>query len=105
MEKTGDLVPGGLVRVRYDLDRLSQCRGTQGGMPQWNITGHLRVDDAAESTFEVSRVEGADRVSADAVLEVPAGRSLALWFTAGGRWGCHEADDQGGAGYRFDLRP
>ncbi len=99
----GDLVAGGTLRVRYDLGRLSQCRGTQGGLPQWNITGHLAVDDAPEQTFEVSRVEGDDRVAEEAVLEVPRGRSLSLWFTSGDRWGCHETDDAEGAGHVFEI--
>lgn len=99
----GELVAGGTLRIAYDLERLSECRGTQGGMPQWNVTGHLKVDDGAEETFEVSRVEGNARVSEPARLEVPAGRTLSLWFTASNRWGCFEADDADGQRHRFSI--
>lgn len=100
-ELSGALRAGDSLRVSYDLDRLPGCRGTSGGRPQWNITGFMSIDGAAAQTFEVSRVQGDERVPVDAVLTVPAGRDLAFWFQVNNRWGCSEFDSDFGNNYHF----
>jgi hypothetical protein len=99
----GKLVAGGTLRVRYALERLSDCRGTQGGLPQWNVTGAYSVDGGEPHAFEVSSVVGDDRVSTDAVLEVPQGDSMALWFYVSNRWGCIAYDSKYGENYTFAI--
>jgi hypothetical protein len=103
VSQSGPIVAGQKLRVRYDLDRLPDCRGTQGGYPQWNITGYFSVDGGAAKSFEVSEVQGDDRVAKDAVLTVPAGRDLALWFSVTNRWGCNAYDSDGGNNYHLTI--
>jgi hypothetical protein len=97
------VVAGAPLRVRYDLARLPECRGTQGGHPQWNITGYAQVDDGAPQTFEVTTVDGADRVAKDALIDVPAGAELSLWFSVNNRWGCVAWDSNYGENYRVAI--
>jgi hypothetical protein len=99
----GTLVAGGTLRVRYDLDRLPGCRGTQGGIPQWSITGSYSVDGGEAHAFDVSQVSGDDRVSTDAVLTVPQGQSMAFWFYVSNRWGCIAYDSDYGNNYVFPI--
>ncbi|MCK6576094.1 DUF6209 family protein [Myxococcota bacterium] len=97
------VVAGQPLRVRYDLDRLPDCRGTQGGHPQWNITGYAQVDDQRPQTFEVTTVDGAERVAQAALIDVPAGRELSLWFSVNNRWGCVAWDSNYGENYRVAI--
>lgn len=94
---------GDEVVVRYALDRTTTCRGTSGGRPQWSITGFFMVDDDEPTPFEVSRVEGSDRVSVDATIRPRDGHELAMWFQNTNRWGCVAWDSRYGANYVFDL--
>lgn len=103
VSQSGPVVAGADVVVRYDLDRLGACRGTSRGYPQWSITGYYAVDDDEPTAFEVSRVEGADRVAVDAVLQPRPGQLLALWFQATNRWGCVAWDSRDGANYMFAM--
>ena len=39
----GALVAGGNVTIDYDLNRLTECFGSDNGAPSWGTTGHARV--------------------------------------------------------------
>lgn len=101
----GPIHAGDELRVRYDLDRLPVCRGTTRGYPAWGISGYWSVDGGAEHAFDVSRVEGDDRVAEEAILTVPAGSELAFWFAVTNRWGCHAWDSNYGSNWTFPIEP
>jgi len=101
--QSGPIHAGDRLRVLYDLERLSDCRGTNAGYPGWSISGHWMADDGDEHFFEVSQVEGSDRVPVEAVIPVPNTRELAFWFDVTNRWGCHAWDSSYGANYTFPI--
>lgn len=103
VELTGDLAGGGEVVVHYEPDRLPDCRATQGGVPQWGMSGFAQVDDGPVRSFAITQVEGDDRVPSDPLVAIDPGGELALWFEVTSVFGCHAVDDAGGALYRFAL--
>lgn len=103
VEQSGALRAGGKVAVRYEQDRLPQCRRQQNGMPQWNISGYASINGAEKQTFSTGRPDGADRAEIDAILDLPRSGELALWFDVVSLGGCHEFDSAGGANYRFRI--
>ncbi len=98
----GTLAPGGTLRVRYDSARLSACRGEQGGVAQWAITGYWRVGGGEARSVAVAGLNSSG--SPSITLPRVAG-SLELWFQNTNRWGCVGWDSAWGNNYRFDLRP
>jgi hypothetical protein len=99
----GKLAAGGKVKVRYEQDRLPQCRRVQAGIPQWSISGFASMDGAKAQPFSTGRPDGADREEIDAVLDLPRAGELSLWFEVTSVGGCHEFDSLGGANYRFRV--
>lgn len=99
----GALVAGGTVTIEYDPARETTCRGTQGGRPQWSVTGYASVDGAPATTFDPTAVEGAERVTDPTTLPVPDGDELALWFQHTNRWGCVAWDSDFGANFVFAI--
>ncbi|MDQ3366957.1 MAG: DUF6209 family protein [Myxococcota bacterium] len=100
----GAVVAGSPVRVAYDVDRLTACRGSTNGSEVWGITGHASFDGGEPTTFAVTRLAGGRVVALESELEVPAQASaLELWFTNSNRWGCNAYDSNEGANYRFDI--
>lgn len=98
---TGSLAKGSKVRVVYDDARLASCRGEQGGVPQWAITGYVRVGQGPVRTFPVAGLgaSGAPTIALDASGE------LQLWFQSTSRWGCNAWDSDFGQNYRFRVTP
>lgn len=103
--QTGPLAAGGQARLRYDLDRLPGCRGTQGGVPQWNISAMVSVDGGDFRAYEVTEVRGSDRVTKDAIIDVGHGQGVELYFYVSNRWGCIAYDSNEGANYWFEVEP
>jgi hypothetical protein len=99
----GALRAGDKVKVRYEQDRLPQCRRTQGGNPQWNISGFASLGGDPAQTFSTGRPAGSDREAIDAVLDLPRSGELALWFEVTSIGGCHEVDSKAGQNYRFAV--
>jgi hypothetical protein len=94
---------GDELHVSYDMARLPDCRGTMYGRPAWSITGWYAVDGGTARPFEVSRVEGDQRIPQEAVIEVPDGDELAFWFEITNRWGCHGYDSNLGGNWIFPI--
>jgi hypothetical protein len=103
VKQTGALVAGGKVKIRYAQERLPQCRRSQGGNPQWTITGFASLGGGEKQTFQTGRPEGSDRESIDAILDLPRAGELALWFQVTSLGGCTEFDSKNGANYRFRV--
>ena len=100
----GAIVAGLPIRIAYDLDRLTACRGSTNGSDVWAITGHVSFDGGAAQTFAVTRLVEGRAVAVEAELEIPArAASVELWFTNSNRWGCNAYDSNEGANYRFDV--
>ncbi len=104
VDQQGELRAGDKVKIRYEQDRLPQCRRTQGGNPLWNITGFASVAGAEAQTFSTGKPAGADREAIDALVELPRSGDLALWFEVTSVGGCHEVDSKGGANYVFAIK-
>jgi hypothetical protein len=83
---SGPVVAGATVRIHYEPSRVEECRGTTYGNPAWGVYGFAAVDGGEAQSFEVTRVEGSDRVPEDAEVFVRSGRELAIWFQFSNRW-------------------
>ncbi len=103
VDKQGELRAGGKVKVRYEQERLPQCRRTQAGNPLWNITGFASLAGGDAQSFSTGRPAGSDREAIDAVIDLPRSGELALWFEVTSVGGCHEVDSKGGQNYRFAV--
>jgi hypothetical protein len=93
----GGIVPGGEVRVEYDVARLPTCRHTRNGWQLWDIRAHLRWEPSGE-------VVGASVGAGAATFSVPTGaRRAVLWFENTSADGCQAWDSNFGANYEFDV--
>lgn len=100
----GPVVAGSPVRIAYDLDRLTACRGSTNGSEVWGVTGHVQFDEAEPEAFALSRLEGGRVVALEAELDVPSSATRAtFWFSNSNRWGCNAYDSNVGANYVFDV--
>lgn len=100
----GPIVAGSPIRIRYDLDRLQDCRGETGGSEVWGATGYASFDGGVPKTFAVSRLDGGRVVALEAELDVPStATSVELWFSSSNRWGCIAYDSNDSANYAFDV--
>jgi hypothetical protein len=101
---TGALVAGLPVRIDYDLDRLTACRGETNGSEVWGITGFASFDGGEAKTFALTQIVNGKVVRATPELEIPARAAhVELWFQNTNRWGCNAYDSNEGANYSFDI--
>jgi hypothetical protein len=101
---SGPLIAGDTIRVDYDVDRLTACRGSTNGSDVWSITGWAKFGTAAPKQFALTRLEAGRAVALQAELEIPSSAtSVELWFTNNNRWGCNAYDSNEGANYAFDV--
>jgi hypothetical protein len=101
----GPVVAGGTVRIRYDLSRLTGCRGESNGSEAWGVTGWAQFGSSEPTSFAVSRIANGKVVPLDAELAIPASAtSVALWFSESNVWGCIAYDSNEGANYQFDVQ-
>lgn len=99
----GALRAGSKVKIRYEQDRLPDCRRSQGGYPQWSISGFASIAGGQPQAFQTGRPEGSDREEIDAVLDLPRSGELALWFQVNDVGGCNKFDSNNGQNYRFHI--
>ena len=99
----GELKAGGKVRVTYTQDRLLDCRRTERGNPVWNITGFAQVDGEKVRTFDTAQSMNGDRQEVEALVELPHGGDLSLWFQVVSLGGCMKYDSKSGANYHFKI--
>lgn len=100
---SGAIRTGDQLVVHYDPARLEECASSQGGRPQWSITGYYQVDGGAVKQLLVTRADGSELVAADPEITVPRGSELALWFESTSVHGCHAYDSDNGANYQLDI--
>ena len=101
----GTLLAGDKVRIDYDLDRLTTCRGTSGGSDQWGVTGYASFDGGEPVAFGVSELRGGEATPVIATVDIPAiASSVDFWFAINNRWGCIAYDSNDNANYRFAIK-
>jgi hypothetical protein len=101
---SGTLEKGKKIRVAYDANRLTTCRGEQNGKPAWSITGYWKIGNGAVHSFEaggLSPSHGTDQP----VLALDTSGELQIWFQNNSVWGCNAYDSDFGKNYRFAVQP
>ena len=91
---------GQRARIVYDAARLPGCRGEQGGVPQWSISGFARIADGPVVTFPVAGLNAPASVPS---IALDRAGELQVWFQATSRWGCSEFDSDYGRNHRFAV--
>lgn len=99
----GPLKVGGKVKVRYEQNRLPDCRREQLGNPLWTITGFASVAGDEATPFQTGRANGPNREAIDAILELPRSGALELWFQVTNVDGCASYDSNLGQNYTFAI--
>ena len=100
----GAITAGSPIRIKYDLDRLPDCRGETNGSDVWGATGYASFDGGEPTTFAVSRLTGGRTVELEAELDVPStAHRVQLWFSSSNRWGCIAYDSNDSANYEFEV--
>ena len=100
---SGELARGGELRIDYDPERLTDCRGSQYGNPAWTITGYYSIDGSEPEAFYVAGFSPTGQVSAP-VLSLDRSGQLELWFQNTSRWGCSAYDSNDGANYGYTVQ-
>ena len=100
---SGKLVAGAKVEIHYDADRLTECRGDQGGNPAWTIYGSYSLNGAEKSFWVAGHSPDGQTKTPSIVL--PEAGELRMWFENTSIWGCIGYDSNLGADYRFDVAP
>ena len=96
----GELREGARVRIEYDPERLTGCRGTYYGREAWAIHVAYRIDGG-----EVRRQHLAPDAPGmtDPYVVLDARGELEMWFENTSRWGCIAYDSDYGRNYRFEV--
>lgn len=100
---SGELTRGATVEIAYDADRLTQCRGTQNGYPQWAITGYYRIDGGEVKSFAAAGNMAPTPPALPSITLDHRGE-LEMWFQNTNRWGCNAYDSNFGDNYRFEVK-
>jgi len=100
----GSLQKGKTVRVDYDANRLTQCRGDQNGHPAWTITGYWKIGDGPVRSFEAGGFSPSGGTQPP-VLKLDASGDLQVWFQNTSLWGCSAYDSDFGKNYHFAVKP
>ena len=99
------LVAGDTIAISYDLDRITDCRGSTGGSEVWGTTAHVKIGGAVKE-YALSRLANGRVVPVTPELQLPStATSVELWFSTNNRWGCIAYDSNDGANYHFDVAP
>ena len=96
---SGKLRAGDPIEIAFDASRLSTCRGEQGGVPQWAITAHYRVNGGSVHAITVAGL----MAESPALIVPESAGTLEIWFSITNKWGCHAYDSNFGENYRFQL--
>ncbi len=94
----GALVPGGQVRLEYDVNRLTTCRNSRGGNDLWDIAATVRWEPSGESMSATVK-------HGMMLVDIPreGARRMQVWFENTAVPGCRAWDSNLGANYGFDI--
>ncbi len=102
----GPIVAGGTLRIRYDLDRLTECRQTHNGYPGWTITVFY-TDDLSKPASQVQVVMHDPQGQSwpfEPVIDVAAGaHDLWFWASNTGTEGCIAWDSNLDQNYKMPV--
>jgi hypothetical protein len=98
---TGTLRAGGTVEISYDPARLTNCRGTEGGRPQWGIAGQFRINGGATSGFTIAGLM--EPAGNKVTVALPTSGDLEVWFVNTSKYGCVAYDSDYGRNYHFKV--
>jgi len=99
------LVAGDTITISYDLDRITDCRGSTGGSEVWGTTAHVKIGSTVVD-YALSRLANGRVAPVTPELQLPStATSIELWFSTSNRWGCIAYDSNDGANYRFEVAP
>lgn len=106
---------GGYLEIKYDLERLPECRGTHNGYPAWDTLAHAMFlpggELASGSVRELITDDGLPTNLASStpwVALIPeSATSVEIWFenTTGAGSSCHTWDSNFDHNYAFDVSP
>lgn len=96
----GRLVDGGRAIIAYDDERVAECKGEQGGVPQYAVTAYYKIDDGDVGQIVVAGLQAVE----EPTIELDGAGRLELWFEVTNRWGCHQWDSDFGNNYVFEVR-
>lgn len=102
IEQLGELVEGGRVRIDYDADRLTGCRGNLHGQPAWTITGYHSLDGAPPTSFYVAGFSAVVDPP-EPIIDLDRPGDLAVWFQNTSIWGCSAYDSNFGTNFHFQI--
>ena len=100
----GTLEKGKKIRVAYDANRLTACRGDFNGKPGWSITGYWKIGSGDVHSFEAGGFSPSSG-TAEPVLALDQSGDLQIWFQNNSRWGCSAYDSDFGKNYHFAVKP
>ena len=100
----GTLEKGNTLRVAYDANRLTACRGDFNGKPGWSITGFWKIGSGDVHTFEAGGFSPSSGTEPP-VLALDQTGDLQIWFQNNSRWGCNAYDSNLGGNYHFTVKP
>jgi hypothetical protein len=106
---------GGWLELRYDLDRLPQCRGTHNGYPAWDVVAYARfLPGGQEISGSVRELVTNNGTPTNQATEKPLAvripddaQSVQVWFHnySGAGSTCEAWDSNLDANYAFDVWP
>lgn len=102
--ETGALVPASTMTLRYDLDRLGQCRFQEYGGPAWAVLAYVSFDGGAPKTLVLAPHTGVTGGIVEETIPVPAASDVAFWFYASDDSGCVQWDSNYGKNFHFAIQ-
>ena len=100
IEQVGELLEGGGVRIDYDAQRLTDCRGDMRGQPGWTITGYHSLNGAPPTAFYAAGFSPLT-VPEESVIPLDQPGDLEIWFQNTSIWGCSAYDSNFGTNFHF----
>lgn len=99
---SGDLVPGGKFKVKYDSERLTCDRSYQDGLPAWSILGYVKFGEDDKPFYKSLETPEKDRILTQE-YDIPSdAKEVIMWFFNNGEYtSCY--DSEYGANYHFAL--
>ena len=102
IDASDTIVKGDTVKIAYDANRLTACRGDlSAGHPGWGIGALYSLNGAAAKSVNVAGLN--PDPSATPTFTVNAAGDLAIWFENNSAWGCDAYDSNYGANYHFPV--
>ncbi len=100
-DASAPLVKGEALKIAYDPNRLTACRGDQNGGPGWTIDASYRLNGGPVKSLTVAGHQ-ADPTATPTFPLTGAG-DLELWFENDSLWGCDAYDSNYGKNYHFTV--